>query len=183
MTLGINPTFSTEETRKDDYGFHPIGYEVVDLAGNYEDTALDTIDGIQNDIQSISDDLFAIMDLLTELRKAKEQGGDHVNVSHLESKIRHFQEIWEKCAERYPIVRADDDPFGGKNLSSVSKKDLEWVEMGMRNLESKHQGQIQTLMTNLETAITAQKMIFEIFVQIAKAVRESQGYWTKKQTS
>jgi hypothetical protein len=178
----VNPNLEVKRYEKNvrDY---PIGQETVRLGCDYENSALGKISDIQNDIENISNDLFLILDLLKELRKAKEEGGDKVNISHLENKIRQFQDIWDTYAKRYQIFREDEDPFMGKNLNAVPKKELEWIEMTMKNLESKNQGQIQTEMTHLEIAMTAQKMIFEIFVQIAKSLRESQGYWIKKQNN
>lgn len=179
MPIFVDPNLEVNKGRYD----YPIGQETVRLCQNYEDFSLLNISDIQNDIEKISDDLFLIIDLLKEIRIAKEQGGDKVNISHLEAKIRQFQDIWDYYADRYKIFRPDEDPFMGKNLNSIPKKELEWIEMTLRNLETKNQGQIQTQMTHLETAMTAQKMIFEIFVQIAKSERESKGYITKKQSN
>ncbi|MBI5274265.1 MAG: hypothetical protein HY860_04340 [Chlamydiales bacterium] len=172
-------------TRDPDFHVHP-GRESAGLAMLQDQFFLQKTEKATSSIDDISCDLYIILNVLSEIRKAKEeQDGDHVDLRHLESDIAEFREVWNKCAYLYPgLIKEEENPFPASNdLSHVSKKELEWTETKLRNLETKRQGSIQTSMGEFETMTMAQKQIVEILVQIGKSIRESTGYWIKKTDS
>lgn len=163
-----------------------IGYNIgllgAQLAVAREELFYHKTDECSKKIDKISDDLFIILDLLGKVRKEREkQDGDHVNLNHLRDELDRFAEVWEQCAYDYAQIKREDNPFPrGKDFSKVSKKDLEWAETTARNLEQRHQSGVRNEMATYETETMAQKQAMEILAQMAKAVRESSGYYTKQ---
>ena len=161
-----------------------ISTELAKLLG-FEDIYYDKLSQSKDAMDEVSADVFLLVNLMRMLRRAMDdQSGDKLTLGFLEEKMDQFNALADKLYDKYPgLFTPDDNPFKDINLNRVNRSVVEGGLAFIQNVQTKRQSEMQTHMGNIERDTMEFKMIMEIMQQMFKLVRESYGYWVRKQVS
>lgn len=161
-----------------------ISTELAKLLG-FENVYYDKLSKSKDAMDEVSADVFLLVNLMRMLRRAMDdQDGDHLTLGFLEEKMGQFNDLADKLYDKYPgLFNVDDNPFKDIDLNRVDRGTIEGGLAYIQNIQTKRQSEMQTHMGEIERNTMEFKMIMEIMQQMFKLVRESYGYWVRKQVS